>query len=75
MNSQNSLLPALMNYATESRSIGLMSPSEETSSLQETSADAIITAATGAATPTTDTTPSSGENVRPKCNFQVVIAE
>ena len=35
----------------------------ETSSQQETSADAIIAAATGAATPTTDTTPSSGENV------------
>ncbi len=40
-----------------------MSHSEETSSQQETSADAIIAAATGAAIPTTDATPSSGENV------------
>lgn len=52
-----------MEYATEPRAIGLMSHSEETSSQQETSADAIIAAATGAATPITDATPSSGENV------------
>ena len=63
LNSQTSLLPALMEYATESRAIELMSHSEETSSQQETSADAIIAAATGAATPITDATPSSGENV------------
>ena len=49
LNSLIFLLPALMEYATESRAIGLMSHSEETSSQQETSADAIITAATGAA--------------------------
>ena len=47
LNSQISLLPALMEYATESRAIELMSHSEETSSQQETSADAIIAAATG----------------------------
>ena len=63
LNSQTSLLPALMEYATEPRAIGLMSHSEETSSQQETSADAIIAAATSAATPITDATPSSGENV------------
>ena len=63
LNSQTSLLPALMEYATEPRAIGLMSHSEETSSQQETSADAIIAAATGAATPITDATPYSGENV------------
>lgn len=52
-----------IEFATESKSIGLMLPSEGTSSQQETSADAIATAAGGGASPTTDTTPSSGENV------------
>ena len=52
-----------MEFATESKSIGLMLPSEGTSSQQETSADAIVAAAGGGASPTTDTTPSSGKNV------------